>query len=70
MILPFDGMENKCDVYRGDDYIKNFYASLWEQVMNIINLQNKKIILLTNEQHEFYEKKKPRYIRIYKMVQA
>ena len=50
-ILSFKGIENKHDVYRIKDYIKNEYLGeyLIEHAMKIINL--KKMNLLTNEQH-------------------
>ena len=47
VIWTFDGIENKHDVYR---------ESLREHAMKIMNFEKKKMIPLTNEQQESYEK--------------
>ena len=54
-ISLFKNLENKHDVYRVKDCIKNFGESLREQAMEITNFKKKKINLLTNEQQESYE---------------
>ena len=46
----FRSIENKHDVYRGQDFMKMFYESLREHAMKIINFKKKKIKLLTKEQ--------------------
>ena len=50
-IWIFDGIENKHDVYRGEDYMKKFCESLREHAMKMINFEKKKIPL-RNEQQE------------------
>ena len=55
-IWTFDGIENKHDVYRGEDCMKRFCESLREQAVKIINFEKKKIMPFTNEQQELYEK--------------
>ena len=57
MIWTFDSMENKNNVYRGEDCMKKFCESLREHTVKIINCEKKKIIPLTNEQQESNEKK-------------
>ena len=42
--------------------MKNFCEYLREHAMKIINFEKKKMILLTNQQHESYEKTKFCYI--------
>ena len=56
-IWKFDNIENKNNVYRGEDCMKKFCESLREHTVKIINFEKKKIISLTNEQHESNEKK-------------
>ena len=41
-IWKFDGIENKHDVYSGEDCMKKFCESLWEHTMKIINFEKKK----------------------------
>ena len=41
-ISSFKSIENKHDIYRGKDYLKNFCESLREDAMKIINFKNKK----------------------------
>ena len=49
-------MENKHDVYRGEDCMKKFSEFLREHAMKIINFkQKKKMKLLTKEQQESYD---------------
>ena len=58
-IQAVDGIENKQDVYRGEDFMKKFCQSLREHLMKkIINFVKKKMIPLTNKQQESYEKTK------------
>ena len=57
MIWTFDSMENKNNVYRGEDCMKKFCESLREHTVKIINFEKKKILPLINEQQESNEKK-------------
>ena len=57
MIWTFDSMENKNNVYRGEDCMKKFCESLREHTVKIINFEKKKILPLTNEQQESNKKK-------------
>ena len=41
-ISSFKSIENKHDIYRGKDYLKNFCESLREDAMKIINFKKKK----------------------------
>ena len=54
----FDGIENKNDLYRGEDCMKKFCESLGEDAKKTINSEKTKMIPLTNEQQESYEKTK------------
>ena len=38
-IWSFDGIENKHDVYRGEDFMKKFFESLGQHVMEIFNFE-------------------------------
>ena len=53
-VSSFKSRENKHDVYRGNDCIKNFCEFLREHTMNITNFK-KKMKLFTKEQQESYE---------------
>ena len=55
-------IENKYEVYSGEDCLKRFSESLREHAMNIINFKKKKKIPLPNEQQELYQKTKICYI--------
>ena len=55
-IWTFGGIENKLDVYRGEDCMKKFCESSREHEVKIINFEKKKIVLLTKEQKEPYQK--------------
>ena len=55
-IWTFDCIENKHDVYRGEDCMKKFCESSREHAVKMINFEKKKIVLLTKEQREPYEK--------------
>ena len=55
-------IENKHDVYRGENCVKKFCEFLREQVMKIINFKKKKLKFLTEEQQESYENAKICYI--------
>ena len=61
-ISSFKSIEKKHDVCRGKDCMKKFCKSLREHAMKIINFKKKKMMLLTNEQHESYENAKICYI--------
>ena len=45
MIQTFDGMQNKHDVYRGEDYMKKFCEFLREDTMKMIDFEKKMIPL-------------------------
>ena len=57
MIWTFNSMENKNNVYRGEDCMKKFCESLREHTVKIINFEKKKILSLTKGQQESNEKK-------------
>ena len=62
-LFSFRSIENKHDVYRGKDCMKQFSEFLREQGMKIINFKKeKKKELLTKEQQESYENEKICYI--------
>ena len=48
-ISVFDHIENKHTLYWGKDRMKKFCESLREHVKNIIDFENKKMLLLTKE---------------------
>ena len=60
-ISSFKSIENKHDVYRGKDCIKNFCESLREHAMKIVTFKKKKMKLLTKGQQESYENAKIYY---------
>ena len=45
-IWTFGGIENKHDIYRGEDCVKKFYESLRKQAMKVTEFQKKRIISL------------------------
>ena len=58
-IWVFVGIENKHNVYNGEDCVKLFCESLRENsAMKIINFEKKKMIPLTNGNQESHEKTK------------
>ena len=59
-ILSFKSTENKHNVYRGKDCLKNFCEFLRQHTMKIINFKQMK--LLTKEQQESYENAKICYV--------
>ena len=61
-LLSFKSIENKHDVYRGKDSMKNFYELLRENAMKIINFKKKKMKLLTNKLQNSYQNWKICYI--------
>ena len=54
-IYSFRSIENKHDLYRGKDCMKNFREFLKEHAIKTINFKKKKMKLLTNEQQESCE---------------
>ena len=50
-ISSSSSIENKHNVYRGKDCMKRFCEFLREHAMKIINFKEKKMKLLTKEQH-------------------
>ena len=61
-ISSFKSIRIKHDVGRVKDFMKNFWESLREHAMRIINFKNKKMKLLTNEQQKSYQNPKICYI--------
>ena len=55
-VLSFTSKENKHDGCRHKDWMKKFYKSFREHVMEVINF--KKVKLLTKDQQESYENPK------------
>ena len=45
----FDSVENKHNLYRGEDYMKRFSSSLRDHAANVINLEKKKMLPLTKK---------------------
>ena len=62
MTLMFDCIENKHDVCKSKNYMKKFCESLRENAMEMINFEKRKMIPLTNELKESYEKAEICYI--------
>ena len=56
MIWVFDGMKSKHDVCNGKNCMKKFCKSLKEHAMKIIKFEKQKMIPLTNEEFQWYEK--------------
>ena len=61
-ISSFKDIENKHDVFRGTDCMKNFCESSREHAIKIINFKKKKMKLLTSKQQELYQNAKICYI--------
>ena len=61
-IWTFDGTGNKHNIYKGEDCMKTFCESLRDHAMKIINLKNKKMMVLANEEQESRLKSKICYI--------
>ena len=62
IISSFRSINNKNDVYRGKDCMKNFCEILREHAMKAIDFEKKKMKLLSKEQSESYENVKICYI--------
>ena len=62
MDVMFDVIENKQNVYRGGDCMKNFFESLKDLAVKMINFEKKKTIPSTKEQQESYKQTKICYI--------
>ena len=58
----FDKTKNKLDYYRGEDCMKNFCVDLRKHATKIINYEKKKMIRLTKEEENNYNKQKVCYI--------
>ena len=54
LVWTFDGIENKHDVYGGEDCMKTFCKSCREHAIKVINFE-KKMLSLINDQQESYE---------------
>ena len=61
-IWTFDGLGNKHDVYRGQDYMKKFCKFLRGHEMKIIDFEKRKMIPSTKEQQQSFKKTKICYI--------
>ena len=61
-ISSFKSIENKHNVHRGKDCMKNICESLREHTMEIIIFKKKKRKLLTNEQQKSYKNEKNCYL--------
>ena len=58
----FDAAKNKLDCYRGKDCMEKFCKDLREHAMRIFNYEKKEMVLLTNDENEYYERQKVCYI--------
>ena len=56
--FSFDVTKNKYDYYRGRDCIKKLREKLKDRAMEIINYQEKEMILLTDKENKSHEKQK------------
>ena len=56
-IWTSEGIENKDDLYRGEDCKKKSCEYLREHKMKVINSEKKKTIPLTNEEYKSYPNK-------------
>ena len=54
-IRAFHNIENKYTSYRGEDCMKKFRESLIEHAKNIIDFENKKMLLSTKEELKAYQ---------------
>ena len=61
-ISSFKSIENKHNVHRGKDCMKNICESLREHTMEVIISKKKKRKLLTNEQQKSYKNEKNCYL--------
>ena len=57
-ISSFRSIDNKHDVYRGNNCMKKFCGSFREHTMKIIDFKKKRMKLLTKEQYESFENAK------------
>ena len=48
-IWSFNSIENKHTLYGGEDCMEKFCTSLKEHVMNVINFEKNKMLLLTKK---------------------
>ena len=51
-VWAFDGIENKHDVFKGEDFMKKFCESLREHSVKVINFGKTKMIPLINKEYE------------------
>ena len=61
-VWDFHNIENKHTLYRGEDCMKKFSASLKEHATNIINFEKKKMLPLTKEDKKLHQEAKVCYI--------
>ena len=48
-IWAFDNIENKYNLYSGEDCMKKIYAALREHARDVINFEKKKMLQLTKK---------------------
>ena len=61
-IWPFENIENKYTLYRGEDCMKKSCTSLKEHATNVINFEKKKVLPLIKEEVKSHQDAKFRYI--------
>ena len=61
-IWPFENIENKYTLYRGEDCMKKSCTSLKELATNVINFEKKKVLPLIKEEVKSHQDAKFRYI--------
>ena len=62
LICSFDATKNRHYLYRGKDCVENFCKKLKEFGTEVINYEEKEMILLTDKENKFYEKQKKCHI--------
>ena len=61
-IWAFDNIENKHTLYRGEDCMRKFCTSLRQHATNVINLEKKKMLLLTKKELKLHQDAAEYYI--------
>ena len=69
-VWDFHNIENKHTLYRGEDCMKKFSASLKEHATNIINFEKKKMLPLTKEDKKLHQEAKVCYISGEKLLKS
>ena len=57
-VSSYKNIQNKHDVYRGENFMKKFCECLRKQVLQIINFKKKEMNLLSTQQQKSYENEK------------